>query len=103
MDDGGVLPPNFVHDVLAVLKDDDDARTEFVDGLDKRLHHLSQDPTNPEALGDLLRFGRRWAVSVASAFHPTRRAALEDSERRIAEGDLGEPAATSELRALIRG
>lgn len=98
----GELPPNFVSMVLGLLEHDDVARAEFLDGLDKCMHRLSIEPTQANT-DELLRFTRRWAMSVLFEHVPERRAALEEAERRIAAGDLGDPVPTEDLRTALRG
>ena len=96
------LPEEAVQVVMRALEPDPVAASEFVSGLSKAIYRLQVEP-GLHSEHELLRFVRGWLVSVALPMDETWRASVNESERRIAAGQLGEPVPADRLRDVLRG
>lgn len=95
---GEILPENIISMLRNVLTKEDAAK--FDDGLSKHVHRLSLDPS-PAHTQALLQFVRQWSTRVVLEQNTSWRDQVEDSEHRIASGDLGDPVDHSTLRELL--
>lgn len=72
--------------------------TEFMAGLDKHLHKAQVDP-NRANMQALVAYVRSWLVSLKLAGDPEWRGQIAESERRVKQGDWGEPTDAEHLRS----
>jgi hypothetical protein len=96
------LPENAYSVIVDALRGDDAALTEFSDGLSKRLHFVSLDPSEYE-LTKLMQYLEQWYADARLATSPLWRHQVAESERVIADGKALEGVTTDELRKLVHG